>query len=268
MKWWAANGKTLDLARLDLTDRERGLYLVVENMNNIRGRGRVLEVDSTGKVRWEIPNLNWPYDAQLLRNGNVLIIEQQNRITERTRDKTNKIVWDKFFQGVFHAERLRDGSTFLAQRNQIQIIDKDGKVTFNHFYNINTILAARRFRDGGIAYVSYSGHYVRLDRAGKQVKTLQMNGWNFNPSGAEILPGDRVVVSSFNPFNKVHEFDSTGKQVWECAVVNPLIPYRLSNGHTIVASNNATAITEIDRGGRIVKEWKGLSFQPYRVTKR
>jgi hypothetical protein len=264
-KWWDETGKSIDLAKLDLNNRELGFYLVIENWNPAKGRGRVLEVDPSGKIRWEIGDLNWPWDAQVLRGGNILVIEQQNRVTERTR--ANKIVWDKFFPSVFHVERLRDGSTFLAQRNQIQILDKDGKNIFNHYYNINSILAARRFRDGTIAYISYSGHYVKLDKAGKQIKTMQLNWWNFAMAGAEILPGDRVVASIQN-FNKVVEYDGTGKEVWECAVTTPLIPHRLSNGNTIVANNNSMSITEIDRRGKIIKDWKGLSFRPYRVMKR
>src|SRR5262249_15733003 len=128
-------------------------------------------------------------------------------------------------------------------------------------------LAAKRFRDGSIAYVSYSGHYVRLDRTGKQVKTMNLNWWNFSVNGADVLPGDRVVVSVGN-FNKVVEYDAEGKPTWACPGTYPLIPYRLSNGNAIVASNSNTAITEIDRNGKVVKEWKGFSFRPYRVTKR
>jgi hypothetical protein len=264
-KWWGETGKSIDLARIDLHEREGRFFLVVEAWNRAGRGGRVMEVDPTGKVRWEIDRLTWPIDVQSLRGGNVLVVEQNTKVSERTR--SNKVVWEKPFPNVFHAERLVDGSTFIAQRNQIQIIDREGKQTFNHFYNMNSILAARRFRDGSIAYVSYSGHYVRLDRSGKQVKTTQMNWWNFGPAGAEILPGDRVVASISN-FNKVIEFDGEGKQVWECPVISPTIPYRLSNGHTLVPGNNSMTITEIDRKGKVVKEWKGLSFQPYRVVKR
>jgi hypothetical protein len=196
-----------------------------------------------------------------------LLVVEQNifKVTERTR--ANKVVWEKVFPQVFHAERLPDGSTFIAQRNQLQIIDRAGKQIFNHFYNMNSILAARRFRDGSIALVSYSGHYVRLNKDGKEVKSFQLNWWNFGLNGAEILPDDHVVASISN-FNKVIEFDPTGKQVWECAVMNPMIPYRMANGNTLVPSNNSMTITEIDRKGKVVKELKGLSFQPYRVVKR
>jgi hypothetical protein len=84
---------------------------------------------------------------------------------------------------------------------------------------------------------------------------------------AQVLRGDRVVVSVAN-FNKVMEFGPDGKQVWEAAVTYPLVPFRLSNGHTILASNSNQAITEIDRKGKIVRQWTGFSFRPLRVIKR
>ena len=128
-------------------------------------------------------------------------------------------------------------------------------------------MAAKHFRDGSIAYVSYSGQYVRLDRTGKQIKTLNLNWWNFSINGAEVLSGDRVVVSVGN-FNKVMEYNGEGKLVWECPVTYPSVPFRLSNGHTILSSSSNTVITEIDRKGKIVKEWKGFTYKPYRVMKR
>jgi HEAT repeat protein len=264
-KWWKESGKTLDLARIDIQARDRGLYLFVENWNPTLGRGRVLEVDAASKVRWELRDLMWPNDAQLLRNGNVLIVEQSNRVTERTR--AGKIVWDRYYPNCIQAERLRDGRTFLVQRNQLQILDRDAKSVFNHYHNISQIIAARLFRDGSIGYVCNTGQYIRLDRTGKQVKTLQLNGFNFGVSGAEVLPGDRVIACMYS-FNKVVEFNGAGKQVWECAVTNPSVPFRLSNGHTILSSSAYTVITEIDRRGKVVKEWKNFPFKPYRVFRR
>ena len=96
---------------------------------------------------------------------------------------------------------------------------------------------------------------------------MNLNWTNFSVNGAEVLPGDRVVVAIGN-FNKVIEYSSEGKQTWECPVMYPSVPFRLSNGNTILASNSNTVITEIDRKGKIVKEWKGFTFKPYRVMKR
>src|SRR5262249_4792385 len=102
---------------------------------------------------------------------------------------------------------------------------------------------------------------------GNQVKTFNIPFFNISGNGAEVLPGDRVVVSDGRS-NKVIEFGSDGKQVWECPVLNPLIPHRLSNGNILVAGSNNPAIYEIDRRGKIVKEWKGFTYKPYRVVRR
>jgi hypothetical protein len=266
-KWWKENGEKIDLVRIEATRRESGFYLVVENWNPMLGRGRVFETDGTGKIRWEIRDLQWPNDAQVLKGGNVLIVEQQQRLTER--DRTGKIVGVNItLPNVFHAERLRDGTTFVACRNALMIVDAKGTPSFNHSYTSNSILAAKRFRDGSMAYVSYSGHYVRLDRTGKQVKTMNLNWWNFSPNGAEILWGDRVIVAE-SRFNKVVEFGPDGKQVWENnSIMYPLIPYVMQNGNVVLAGNSNQAIYELDRKGKIVKEWKGFTFKPYRVIRR
>jgi HEAT repeat protein len=263
--WWKENGDKVVLTRMDPLARELGFLIVVENWNPAKGRGRVLEVDPAGNIRWEVDNLFWPYDVQLLRGGNILVVEQQNRVTER--DRTGKILWDKYYTNVFHCERLRNGHTFLACRNQLMEVDREGRAVFNHFYNTGTIVAARRFRDGSMAFVSYQGQYIRLDRAGKTVKTITLPWGGFSVNGATILPGDRVIVSVSNS-NKVLEYDAEGKQVWEATVSVPLTPHRLANGHTLVPSNNNMSITELDRSGRIVKEMKGLPYRPYRVMTR
>jgi HEAT repeat protein len=264
--WWKENSKGIDLARVDLSRREHGYTLVVENYNPATNNGRVLEIDSAGKVRFEIKGIYYPYDAKVMRNGNVLLVESNgNRVVER--DKSGREVWGRFYNGSFSVQPLRNGNVFIACRNQLLEATREGKLVVNRFVGGNQVLAAKRFRDGSIAYVDYGGNYYRLDRTGKQVKTMRLPWFNFSLNGAEILPGDRVVVSVSN-FNKVIEFDGTGRQVWECAVTAPLTPFRLSNGHTLVASNFNMQITEIDRSGKIVKEMKGLTYRPFRVSRR
>lgn len=265
-RWWADNEKTVDLSRLDNSRGEQGLLLVVENWNPALGRGRVLELDSLGKIRWEMTGLQWPNTAQLVRGGNVLVIEQQNRLSER--DRTGKVVGlDRTIPNVFHAERLRDGSTFVAARNQILILDRTGKETFTYNFTVNPILAVRRFNDGSFAFVTYSGLYNRLDSKGKLLRTCNLNWFNRSPSGAEILPGDRVILSDQNG-NRVQEFDADGRIVWDTPVMTPLAPTISPSGHVLVPANNQQSIVEIDRKGKIVKEYKGLSYRPFRVQRR
>jgi hypothetical protein len=266
-KWFKENGSGLDLTKVDLAGGgSSGQMIVVEQWNRAKGnRGRVLEMDASGKVRWEIDNLDYPWDAQVLRNGNILVIEQQNRVTER--DRKNKIVWDKHFSSPFVLERLPNGHTWLGCRNNLMVVDKDGKTVFNHTYNINTILGAKRFRDGSMAFVAYSGEYVRLDRNGKQVKTFTIPISHYGLSGADILPGDRIIVSASSN-GKVMEFGPDGKEAWSASIVNPTPPTRLANGHTLVASNGMMTLHEIDRKGKVVKEWKGLTHNPFRAFRR
>ena len=40
-----------------------GYLLAVESYDQARRSGRVLEVDSAGKVRWQIEDLQYPVDA-------------------------------------------------------------------------------------------------------------------------------------------------------------------------------------------------------------
>src|SRR5262249_21488279 len=190
--WWPENSKSVDLTKLEFAaDREMGYFLVTENYNPQNGRGRVLEMDGNGKIRWQMDNLQGPYDAHLCRNGNVLVVENMNRVTERNR-KGDVVGIDKPFPSVFYVEKLRNGDVFVACRNQLQIVDAKGNSKFSHTYNQNSILAARIFRDGTMAYVSYSGHYVKLDKNGKELKTYNLSLLNQSMNGGQVLPNDRV----------------------------------------------------------------------------
>jgi hypothetical protein len=265
-KWWTENPK-IDVTKIDFAaDREMGFYLVTENYNPQNGRGRVLEMDRNGKIRWHMDNLSGPYDAHLCRNGNVLVVENMNRVTERNR-KGDVVGIDKNYNSVFYTEKLRNGDIFIACRNQIQVVDAKGNSKFNHTYNQNSILAARAFRDGSMAYVSYSGHYVKLDSKGKEIKTYNLALFNYSMNGAQILPNDNVIMCFSN--NVVKEYKPDGKEVWSASGIQyPMIPFRLNNGNTIVTTSNQNQIIEIDGRGKVVKTTTPKDVRPYRVTMR
>jgi HEAT repeat protein len=264
-RWWNEHGSAIDLARVDARPRSSGLFLVVEQQGP-RGTGRALEVSAGGTVRWQIGGLQFPWDAQVLPGGNVLVVEQGIRLTERDRD--GKAVWQHAVPNAISARRLRNGQTFVVCRNQLLVLDREGKQVFAHLHSTGFILAGERFRDGQMAFVTYQGQYVRLDAAGKQMKTFQVPFIpNFGVNGALVLPGDRVLVSLSNP-GKVIEYAPGGKVAWEAAVTNPGNPTRLPNGHTLVPSNGNTTLTELDRNGRIVSEKKDLPHRPFRIYPR
>jgi HEAT repeat protein len=262
--WWRANAAKADLARLSSDGSERGL-LVVENYNQATRTGRVLELGPGGKVRWEVGGLQLPQDAHTLPGGTILVVEQNNRVS--VRDRQGRALWNQPFPNVFAAQKLRDGHTFVACRQSLLVVDRAGKQLFNHPCPGVTVLAARRFPDGQTAYVTYQGNYVRLDAAGKQVKTFSLPITHLGPSGADVAPGDRVVVSA-QGLNKVIAYDENGKQAWEAAVTSPLAPYRLRNGHTLVPSMVSNQITELGPDGKVIREMKNLPVRPFRVSAR
>jgi HEAT repeat protein len=259
--WWSENAEKVDLAKIDINPRYLGYLLVVEPVG-----GRVLELNASGKIRWQIDKIQQPQDAQVLPGNRVVMIDVNNnafRVCER--DLTGKVIWEKNCQNPFLCQRMRNGNTFVACRNQLLEFDRDGKEVQNIFRQNDWLMTARKFPDGGIAFFNNQGMYTRLDATGKEMKTFRVN-LQFGFLGSEILPGDHVLVSQGN--NKVTEFDAEGKSVWEADIVQPGNPHRLPNGHTIVVHNAQNRLTELDRQGKVFKEWKDLPCRPFRVYSR
>jgi HEAT repeat protein len=263
--WWRERGAGADLSRLDPSGKERGVLLVIEQHNPQTNMGRVLEVGPDGKVRWQMDHLQFPWDAQACAGRHVLVVEQNMRVTER--DRKGKVVWEKSVQNAFSAQRLSNGRTFIACRNQLLEVDREGKESFRHQCPTGNMMAARKFRDGTTAYVTYQGQYIKLDSAGKQIKTAQIPfNWQLGIAGGDLLSNGHVIVSMPNP-GKVAEYDAEGKVVWETSVAFPGVPTQLSNGRTLVPSHSSTCLTELDRKGKIVSEKKDLAYRPFRVSR-
>jgi HEAT repeat protein len=264
--WWTARGADVDLARLETTPRQFGRFLAVEMWNPVRGSGRVAELDRAGKVYWQVSNLQGPQDVQYLTGDHILVAEQNaNRVTER--DLLGKVLWEQSVQMPFQCQRLRNGNTFIAGRNVLMEVDRWGRVVFN-LHRPDYLISARRFRDGQMAFVTMQGTYVRLDASGKEVKSVRLPFARLaGHSAAEILPGDRVLVS-VEGLNKVTEYDANGKATWEATVTRPGNPTRLSNGHTLVVNGNEGRATELSRSGTVVDEWSNLPVHLWRVEWR
>jgi HEAT repeat protein len=260
-KWWAKEEKSIDLAKLASAPRDRGLLLAIEMQ-----QGRVLELNRTGQVRWKIEGLQWPWDALVCPNGNVFVIHQSGNWLSM-RDRQGKELWQQGCNQAFSCQRLRNGNIFVVCRNQLLEFDANGKQVFNQIHNVGLIVGGHKFRDGQMAFLTQQGQYVRLDATGKQVKSFQVPfHWQNGVQGAEILPGDRVVVSL--GIGKVAEYADGGKLVWEANVINPSHPHRLANGHTLVTQVNSSVLLELNRAGKIVSEKKDLECHPFRVHRR
>ncbi len=266
--WWKASADSTRLVRREALKRTLGFTVVVEQYNNFTGLGRVLELDPAGKTRWEVGNLQSPWDAQVIGNDRVLVAEHNlNRVSER--DLKGNVKWQKQVVNPVSCERLKNGNTFIARRQQLMEVDKDGREVVSIVRNTDYILSAGRLRDGTFAFVNNNGYtYVRLDRTGKELKTFRVP---FEPVGGTlyftILPNGNVLVGQYSA-NKVFEVDREGKRVWEAKVTWPNMVTRLPNGNVLVCSMNTGKITELDRSGKVVRELTIPNTRPWVAYRR
>jgi outer membrane protein assembly factor BamB len=192
----------------------------------------------------------------LSANDRVLVVEYRNRqVTER--DFKGEVKWQKAVPALpVGASRLPNGNTLICSRNQLLEVDKDGKEVFSQ--NRVDLVTARKRRDGEYVILSTTGKVIRLDAAGKEVKSFALEtpavGRTIGMQ-IDLLPNGRVLVPVMAQ-NKVQEYDENGKKVWEATVQTPTSAVRLPNGHTLVASANTQRVVELDRDGKEVWEYK------------
>jgi hypothetical protein len=262
--WWRDKGAKMDLAKLDLAPKLLG-YTLVTLMDNRGGlNGRVIEYGRDWKVRWEIGNLRYPMDAQVLHRDRVLVAEYlDSRVTER--DLKGKILWTCRVPAPMACERLPNGHTFIVSRNKILEVDKDGKEVFSKTAPNRIISSAKKLRNGEIVMVDYQGQLTRLDRKGKEIKSFQVGRVYFYGS-IDVLPNGRVLIPEYQN-NKVVEYDRDGKKVWEVKAQFPSSVSRLPNGHTLIASMFNQKLVELNKDGKVVWE-KTLDGRAYRARRR
>src|SRR5579875_7446 len=259
--WWRKEETNVDLAKLNDPERSSNFLLAVDMQ-----AGQVLEVDRDGRVRWKLQGPQWPFDAVVCRNGNIFVVQGNNgQVSMWTRQ--GKQVWQKPCNMPFYCQQLRNGNFFVVCRQQISEFDINGKeISTTQLPHLNWIIGGYKYPNGHIGLFTQMGQYVRLDAQGKQIKTYQVNLPGGVAMNAEVLPGDRVVTAL--NIGRVAEYNDQGKIVWESNIVNPAVPHRLPNGHTLVAQNGTNHLYELDRKGKIIAEKKDLEYRPWRIRRR
>jgi HEAT repeat protein len=259
--WWRDNAATVDLGLAGAQPRFLG-YTTIIFVNP----GKLVELGPDNKVRWEINGLNYAYDAQVLPGDRVLIAEYSAaRVTERT--VKNEILWEKRIGGPISCQRLPNGNTFIATRNQFVEVDKSGKDVSTLNRPQGDVNAAMKMRDGTIVCVTQIGTCLRLDATGKELKSFPVG--QVMVGGIDVTPSGHVLVAQYNN-QKVVEFDMDGKSVWEAQVTLPTSVFRLPNGNTLVASQNTAQVVELDRTGKQVWEYRNQQFpgqQPWKARR-
>lgn len=263
--WWKANSEKVELARSEQKQRLLGYTLLVEAWSR-RGRGgRVLEIDSSGKKRWEINGLQYPMDARVIGHDRVLIAEfQSSMVTER--DFKGAIIWQKSIENPVGAQRLPNGNTLITTRNRIVEVDREGKENAL-FTNMNyEICTAQKLRNGQIQVLLTTGRYLRLDSKGKELKSTSVSVMHNFGAGADFVGRDHVLMPLMQE-NKVVEYNDSGKIVWEASINMPCSSVRLPNGNTLVACQNAGRCVELNRSGKVVWEYKD-DITPHFASRR
>ena len=250
--WWTEQGSKLDLAKLEETSKTLGCTLVV-----LLDKGKIIDLDNANKPRFEIDNLDFPLDAQLLPDDHVLLAEHNGgRVTER--DKKGEVVWEKKVDMPLVAQRLPNGNTFICTRTQLLEFDKAGKEVFNYSSpRGEQFMKAMKLRNGDYAFIAQLGvtRFVRLTPEGKEITTFPVEVHFTSGGRVDVTPRGHVIIPE-NTNNRVVEYDANGKQVWEVAIEQPIAAVRLANGNTIVTSMNQLRAIEYDRTGKELWEYK------------
>jgi len=194
----------------------------------------------------------------------VLVAEfRGKKVTER--DLQNRIRWEKAVDGPVACQRLANGNTFIATRTHLLEVDPAGKEVFTHAWPGSHVMAAVKLRGGEMAIITNTSQFTLLDAGGKVLKSFSV-AFSSGYSGFEVLPDGRVLVPLFQA-NKVVEFDTDGRIVWEAAVPQPMSASRLANGHTLVSSARGV-VQELDRTSKTVWEYKAEGASPWRARRR
>lgn len=264
--WWQKEGAQLVLNPGAKSQEPLKNFLVVESFNQDKKSGRVLLMNPSGKILWEISNLSNPTDAILLSNNKILITEQgANRVTER--DTKGNISWEKSASNPFLSQRLANGNIFIASRNKILEVSRNGNEVFSFAYPNETILAACKTRTNEYALLGYNGAFLKLDSKGNEVSKSRIPfPTNFGINGGAITQNDRVLVS-IPTVNKIMEFDFNGQPTWETTITMPGIPTKLSTGNVVAPSLNGSKIVEIRMDGKIIYESAPNPFRSLKVGK-
>ncbi|MBI1917111.1 MAG: HEAT repeat domain-containing protein [Planctomycetes bacterium] len=247
-RWWKEHGAKVDLAKLKKEPPFLGLTLVA--IQDVQGRGQLMELGRDGKMRWQFGDLAYPVDVQVVGNDRFLVAEMNGaRVTERNRK--GEILWQKQVQQPVACQRLGNGNTLIATPTQVLEFDAAGKQVFTYNRGRWDILGARKHRNGEYVLLTRT-HVVRIDNKAQEVKSFPI-GRTYNWSSFDLLANGNLLLP-LNRVNRVVEYTLEGKEVWSAEVPFPTSARRLPNGNTVAASMNFQRVTEVDRAGKQVSQ--------------
>ncbi|HKI31404.1 MAG TPA: HEAT repeat domain-containing protein [Gemmataceae bacterium] len=250
--WWKKKGGAADLRRA------REPPLLDHTLVVLLDEGKMIDLDGDDRPAWELTDLGFPLDLQVLPGERVLVADHHgSRVVEHHHDGT--VLWEKNVSGPLVAQRLPDGNTFIANQSELIEVDRAGTVVFSYVRpDGEEIMRAAKLPDGDIACVSgripRGQHFVRLDPSGREKSrfavTVQTSGGRI-----DVQPDGRVLIPLLGE-NRVVEYDPTGKPLREFRVGQPIAALRLANGNTLITSMNEKRAVEFDPAGKVVWDYR------------
>lgn len=237
--------------------RKRGVFLIVKRKDK-----QVVEmrVDAKGQATEKpvLKNLQRPWDAELLPNGNYLVTEHTPSGVLEV-DATGKEVWSyKKVKHPMDADRLPNGNTLIAdtQNDRVLEVDAKGDVVWKFDKGVRPN-DADRLPNGNTLIANARGKRVlEVNKAGKVVWQLKDLGTIVD---ADRLLNGNTLVACFSK-RVVRELDPKGKVVFEVDVAaSPRDADRLANGDTVVATDQAVLC--FDKAGKKLWEVKGTASE-------
>jgi hypothetical protein len=254
LAWWQAHGDSVDLARLPAPPRPAGRTLLLEADLSLSD-GLVSEVGADGRLLRRVAGLQGPVAVEGLPEGHLLVAEYGGRRV-RERDFSGKVVWEKKLPAnPVAVQRLANGNTFVACRNRLLEIDRDGREISDRRRPARDVLGARRHPDGSTALITHDGLCRWLDAGGQETRRFPVGGPHALGVGIDVLPNKRVLVPCFGE-NRVAEYAAAGEVLWQATVAGAASAERLPNGHTLVGSTTPPRVVELDRAGKVVWHYR------------
>lgn len=268
-KWHAKHKDTLDLAK-QLARPELGYTVITTTAIKPNTTSKILEIGPGPEhaIRWEFAGPRYPLDLQILGPNRMLMAEYfDRRVTER--DFKGNILKQFSANMPIGCQRFPNGDTFIVTRQQLLLVDRDGKDVFTHTNQgaAGLICAAQRLRNGQMAVATSGGRCHLLDPQGRELKSFAMGGSPYALGGSlEILPNGRILVALYN-VQTVAEFDWAGNKLWQATVNRPVSATRLANGNTLVTCSLDYRVVEIDPQGKEVWSYQ-TEGRPFRARRR
>ena len=261
-KWWGeAKDKGLSLRPPLTPGGPAGSTMVV-----MLDAGRIVDLDIAKKARFDIKELQFPLDAQLLTGPRVLVAEHgANKVSER--DAQGNILWAKGIEEPLVCQRLASGNTFIANIDGFVEVDHAGsEVVKFRPKNDERLMKAQRRADGFTALVLQSAlgeesRLVWLDRTLRERASFPVQ---VRTSGGRIetLPGDEVLLPELEN-NRIVRYDASGKVVWKAELEQPVAAVRTPAGTILANCKTLRGAVELNEQGKEI--W---SFQTdTRVTR-